>query len=138
MSASPVTNLRNLLLGRRRRSAIPSPAPVPEAGPGEGRASRVEADVLARAEPSDVMRVFETVPPVLAEPLRLVVMENRSYANVAQLLNVPVETVMSRACSARQLLLRRLVEVAENRPATPSSYATGAPAPGPLNLDMTA
>jgi DNA-directed RNA polymerase specialized sigma24 family protein len=135
MSSWPVTILRRLV--PRGRVAIQPAAPTLEE-PGEGGASSVEEDVLATAEPSDVMSVFETLPPVLAEPLRLVVVEERSYASVAEQLNIPVEALMARACSARELLLQRLVEGGEAGPFTPGSFGNGAAAPRPLNFDMTA
>ncbi len=59
--------------------------------------------------------------------LTLVDLEEFSYAEVAEILDIPVGTVMSRLCRARQALKLRLQAVGE-RAASP----TPAPAPAPV------
>ena len=107
--------LRNTYLNRRRAARL-YPAPVPletapdSAGPADGRRAPVEHDVLVRAELRAVLDAFRGLPERYATPLYLTAVEERSYAEVARELGLPIGTVMSRIYRARQLLLSRLAE----------------------------
>lgn len=56
----------------------------------------------------DLLAALRTLTPELREPLLLVVVEQLSYAEAAQVLRIPPGTVMSRISRAR-LLLRRIL-----------------------------
>jgi RNA polymerase sigma-70 factor (ECF subfamily) len=110
------TILRNLQRNRRRDSAIRPQLVMlkgSETDVTEFAATPptdVEREALARAEVDEVLRAFRGLPPAFAIPLHLVAVEDLSYAQVAQILEIPVGTVMSRIYRARRLLLRRLGE----------------------------
>ena len=71
----------------------------------------VEAEVIRRADLRRIAEVYRTLPPVFALPLYLTAVESLSYAEVADILDVPVGTVMSRVYRARRLLMSRLGDV---------------------------
>jgi len=110
------TILHNLHRNRRRDSATrPRLVTLNESATdptalAAGAPTDVEREALARAEVDDVLKAFQGLPPAFAIPLHLVAVEDLSYAQVAQILEIPVGTVMSRIYRARRLLLRRLAE----------------------------
>ncbi len=77
---------------------------------GDWRGVDVERQALNRARLADVVRALRSLPPALAIPLQLVTVEDLAYAQVAEILEIPIGTVMSRIYRARRLLLRRLAE----------------------------
>lgn len=56
----------------------------------------------------DLMAALSRLSPEQREPLVLVCVEQLSYAEVAEALRIPIGTVMSRVCRARQVLRRYL------------------------------
>jgi RNA polymerase sigma-70 factor (ECF subfamily) len=58
----------------------------------------------------DLKSALARLAPEQREPLLLVCVEQLSYAEVAQVMNIPVGTVMSRVCRARAAL-RRFLDV---------------------------
>ena len=107
--------LRNSYLNRRRAACLHPEAALLDLSPAGlqptgGRLRPVEHDVLVRAELQDVLAAFRGLPERYATPLYLTAIEERSYAEVACELGVPVGTVMSRIHRARQMLLARLAE----------------------------
>jgi len=108
------TILHNLHLNRRRDVAARPPLLALDdlddarVDPGADRRVDVERTALARSEVTDVLRAFRTLPPAFAVPLHLVAVEDRSYSQVAEILEIPIGTVMSRIYRARRLLLSRL------------------------------
>ena len=66
----------------------------------------------------DLRSALAQLPPEQREPLLLVCMEQLSYAEVAEVMSIPVGTVMSRVCRARAAL-RRVLD-APARPAAPA------------------
>lgn len=69
------------------------------------RQASVEPDIGLRL---DLLAALRTLTPELRAPLLLVVVEQLSYAETAQVLQIPPGTVMSRISRARQLLRRLL------------------------------
>jgi len=65
-------------------------------------AREVETNILAR----QVLREVQTLPPAQRETLFLVYVEGLTYRETAQLLDVPIGTVMSRLATARETLAR--------------------------------
>jgi RNA polymerase sigma-70 factor (ECF subfamily) len=92
--------LRNLYVNRIRQTKVRGTAEsldvVPEAA----------LMVLPRQEEQvatqDIMRVVERLPEALRSVLLLVTVEDLSYEEVAQVLNIPIGTVMSRLSRARE------------------------------------
>ena len=52
----------------------------------------------------DLLAALATLTPEQREPLLLVCVEQLSYAEVAEVLGVPIGTVMSRVCRGRAAL----------------------------------
>ncbi len=107
--------LRNSYLNRRRAARLhPQLAPLElsptDLQPAAGGLRPVEHDVLVRAELQDVLAAFRCLPERYARPLYLTAVEERSYAEVARELGIPIGTVMSRIHRARQMLLACLTE----------------------------
>jgi RNA polymerase sigma-70 factor (ECF subfamily) len=65
----------------------------------------------------DLLAALSRLSPEQREPLLLVCVEQLSYAEVAEVMNIPVGTVMSRVCRARAALRRDLS--GEEKPAAP-------------------
>jgi RNA polymerase sigma-70 factor, ECF subfamily len=107
--------LRNTYLNQRRtarRHPESGNAPPPMAAT-ESNGSvlfPVEHDVIVRAELRAVTEAFRQLPERYATPLYLTAVRERSYAEVASELSIPIGTVMSRIYRARQMLLASLAE----------------------------
>jgi RNA polymerase sigma-70 factor, ECF subfamily len=111
------TILRNLHLNRRRDiAARPNVVALEELGtehPWDRTMTSAEHTALARTQVADVARALRELPSPLATPLHLAAVEDMPYAAIAELLDIPVGTVMSRIYRARRLLLSRF---ADHRP----------------------
>jgi RNA polymerase sigma-70 factor (ECF subfamily) len=107
--------LRNVYLNRRRAARLHS-VPVPleqaqaEAVFAHGGVRAVEQEVLVRTDVQAVLAAFRSLPERYGTPLYLTAIAQRSYAEVAAELRIPLGTVMSRIHRARQILLVRLAE----------------------------
>jgi RNA polymerase sigma-70 factor (ECF subfamily) len=75
--------------------------------PGDERATPEEALIDAERF-ARVRRLVAALPPRLRDALLLTSSGDHSYAEVAEILDVPVGTLKSRVSDARQLLKRRL------------------------------
>ncbi|NOT33533.1 MAG: sigma-70 family RNA polymerase sigma factor [Candidatus Eisenbacteria bacterium] len=104
------TNLAfSLFRSRKRRPETPI-EPLIEAGMQWG-VEDDPAEHLAHAEQKQrVNAAFETLKPEHQAVLTLRVVQDLSYEEIAQSLNIPVGTVMSRLSRARAELKSRLVE----------------------------
>ena len=122
-SFAPGTNLRawlfrilsNVYLNQRRAAHHhPGPTTIAVSLPGPefngGGLHSVEHHVLVRAELRAVVEAFRQLPERYATPLYLTAVEEKSYAEAASELSIPIGTVMSRIYRARQMLLARLAE----------------------------
>lgn len=105
--------LRNLYLNRRRDAAAhPLVESLDErrgvlAG-GEAPISPVERLALERASLEAVLLALRRLPVRFAVPIYLTAVEQMSYAVAAEVLGVPIGTVMSRIYRGRRLLLASL------------------------------
>ena len=71
-----------------------------------------ESAVAARVLSGDVVRALEALPPEFRLPVLLCDVEDFSYKEIAEIMECPVGTVMSRLFRARRLLQRSLHEYA--------------------------
>jgi RNA polymerase sigma-70 factor (ECF subfamily) len=72
-------------------------------------------DFLAQFDDSEVRRALLTLPEAYRVPLVLLYVEDLSYRELAELLNCPVGTIMSRLHRARKILERELWQCAKQR-----------------------
>lgn len=87
---------------RWRRDAAP---PGDVADPRPNPAQRAEQEAHARA----VLEALQTLPPLYRDVLVLYHYEHRKYVEIAEMLDVPLGTVMNRIFRARQKLKEALV-----------------------------
>ena len=83
---------------------------------------RSEQQTNDRMMLQDVLRAVDALPDEQREVLLLVCVEELSYREAAEVLDVPIGTVMSRLARAR----RRLIEAADDRDAVPRERGQGA------------
>jgi RNA polymerase sigma-70 factor (ECF subfamily) len=98
------TVLRNLFISRRRREQSWQRASFELCGMAQQAPASPPAGFLT---PS-VERAIARLPEAFARVVRLVDLEDYSYADAASLLGIPVGTVMSRLFRARQRLAQDL------------------------------
>jgi RNA polymerase sigma-70 factor (ECF subfamily) len=124
---TPGTNLRAWLLriltnlnidrGRRKQRA-PETQPLEEGDyflynqlqAADGTANADEERVIERLSQDDVVGALSDVPHDFRDVLVLVDIGDFSYADAAQILDVPIGTVMSRLHRARRILKKNLAE----------------------------
>jgi RNA polymerase sigma-70 factor (ECF subfamily) len=87
------TLYREFLRGRRRDSRSSSLEDLP---PGEREPAAEDIDRVARIDAGAVMTTLQTVDEVFRAPLTLFYIEDMSYQEIADTLDVPIGTVMSR------------------------------------------
>jgi len=100
-------------LRRDSRMTVADPADVERAQDAAG--GDPGTDVGLRL---DLLAALRLLSPEQREPLLLVCVEQLSYAEVAEVMRIPVGTVMSRVCRARAVLRRFLN--GEGQPAAPT------------------
>jgi RNA polymerase sigma-70 factor, ECF subfamily len=76
---------------------------------------RLHDDVLAAFQDEEVRRALLALPDAYRVPLVLLYTEELSYRELAELLGIPVGTVMSRLHRGRKILERELWECARRR-----------------------
>lgn len=106
----------NAFLDGRRRDArltIADPVEIARAQDAEGGVEGTDVGLRL-----DLLAALGRLSPEQREPLLLVCVEQLSYAEVAQVLRIPIGTVMSRVCRARQAV-RRFLESPERRGVAP-------------------
>ena len=89
------------------RSRAARPAEVPVDDVLEARLSQ-PANQEARVELGEMLRVLDGLPQEQRQVLLLVALEGMKYEEVAQVLEVPIGTVMSRLSRAREAVRQRL------------------------------
>jgi len=97
--------MRNLWIdtvrSRKRRDKVMAPAE-------EGRDVGVAAEAEGKAELHFLMRALERLPDEQREAVALVMIEGLSYAEAAEVLEIPAGTLTSRLVRGRQALARIL------------------------------
>lgn len=87
---------------------------LPPAGPGAARVvPSAEDSVLGRFKHSEVRKALRELPECFRATVYLADVEGYAYREIADLLNVPIGTVMSRLHRARAQLRQRLTSAAE-------------------------
>jgi RNA polymerase sigma-70 factor (ECF subfamily) len=87
------TLYREFLRGRRRDARSTSLEDLP---PGDGGPLASEVDRVSRIDSAAVMAALQTVEEPFRAPLTLFYIEDMSYQEIADALDVPMGTVMSR------------------------------------------
>lgn len=95
------TLYREFLHGRRRESRAMSIEDLP---PGESEVAAEDVDRAARLDAASVVAALQSVDEVFRAPLTLFYLEDLSYAEIAETLEVPIGTVMSRLSRGKSQL----------------------------------
>jgi RNA polymerase sigma-70 factor (ECF subfamily) len=95
------TLYREFLRGRRRDSRSSSIEDLP---PGEKEPAAEDVDRVARIDAAAVMAALQTVDETFRAPLTLFYLEDMSYQEIAEALDVPIGTVMSRLSRGKSQL----------------------------------
>ena len=84
-------------------------------GEQSGATQSAEQDVLDEFVDSDVKQALESLPEHFRMPVLLADVEGFSYKEIADILDIPIGTVMSRLHRGRKALQKKLWNVAEER-----------------------
>jgi RNA polymerase sigma-70 factor (ECF subfamily) len=105
------TVLRNTFLNDRRsasRHPVDVDSDLVESLPIADADADPERRLLRAAQDADVHAAFEALPAIFREVVWLRDVEDCSYKEIAEILGVPIGTVMSRLSRGRRLLFERL------------------------------
>lgn len=89
----------------RRRMGLQ--VPLPDDVPDHAAAVVEETSALLATPPEVVLEALHELPPELREPLELWVIHNKRYREIADLLEIPINTVGTRIRRARHKLLEK-------------------------------
>jgi RNA polymerase sigma-70 factor (ECF subfamily) len=118
------TLYREFLRLRRRDARVSALDDLPE--PAQESAEPAP-DVLDRMDAQVVLQALEEVEPAFREPLTLFYLREFSYQEIADVLGVPIGTVMSRLSRGKARLRARLVERAKGGNVIPFPSASAQP-----------
>jgi RNA polymerase sigma-70 factor, ECF subfamily len=82
-----------------------------EFAPGVSDAAQPDRTLMAEQIAEAVQRALAKLQPQLAEALILFEVEKKSYADIAEMLQIPIGTVRTRIFRAREFIARRLEPV---------------------------
>jgi RNA polymerase sigma-70 factor (ECF subfamily) len=102
------TLYREFLRGRRRDSRSSSLEDLP---PGEREPAAEDVDRVAKMDSALVMTALQTVDETFRAPLTLFYLEGMSYQEIAEALDVPIGTVMSRLSRGKSQMRTALERV---------------------------
>ena len=134
-SYQPGTNLRAWLfrilntsaINRyRKQAAHPTPSPLPEGEEfylynqirdlsGQELSAGAEEEVLSKYLDEDVFKALNDLPPNFRMAVVLADIEGLSYKEIAEALQIPIGTVMSRISRARRQLQQSLWKYAQDK-----------------------
>ena len=86
-----------------------------DGGVAGGAAPSAEEEVLDQIVDSDIKEALEALPENFRLPVLLADVEGFSYKEIAEIMDVPIGTVMSRLHRGRKALQKRLWELAQDR-----------------------
>jgi RNA polymerase sigma-70 factor (ECF subfamily) len=108
----------NAALNHLRRASPEVPfgddSPEERAGeflPGVSDAAQPDRTLMAEQIADAVQRALAKLQPPLAQALLLFEVENKSYAEIAEMLQIPIGTVRTRIFRAREFIAKRLNSV---------------------------
>lgn len=101
------TLYREFLRGRRRESCVTVREDV-DSEVSDGPA--LEPEAIARLDAERVMVALQEMPAAYREPVTLFYLQDLSYLEIAEILSLPVGTVMSRLSRGKALLRTRLAQ----------------------------
>jgi RNA polymerase sigma-70 factor (ECF subfamily) len=104
------TLYREFLRIRRRSSRVTA---IGDLAPSEQDVPDVDVDVVNRMDAQLVLEALQEVELVFREPLALFYLQDLSYTEIAEILSVPIGTVMSRLSRGKVHLRTRLAEKAK-------------------------
>jgi RNA polymerase sigma-70 factor (ECF subfamily) len=104
------TLYREFLRNRRRDGRVTA---LEDLSPAEQDPPDVEVDLINRMDAQLVMDALHEVEAVFREPLVLFYLQELSYLEIAEILGVPIGTVMSRLSRGKAQLRARLAEKAK-------------------------
>jgi len=120
-SFTPGTNLRawllriltNLNVDRGRKvQRSPQTQPLEEVASAAGEEALETDEVVERLSQDSIVNALSDIPPQFRDVVVLVDIGDFSYADAAQILDVPIGTVMSRLHRGRRALKQHLAEEA--------------------------
>ena len=82
-------------------------------GEASGASPSAEADMLDAFVDTDVIEALESLPETFRMPVLLADVDGFSYTEIAEILDVPIGTVMSRLHRGRNALQKKLWDVAQ-------------------------
>jgi RNA polymerase sigma-70 factor (ECF subfamily) len=106
------TLYREFLRGRRREARATSLEELPA---GADELAAEEVDQIGRLDAADVVTALQSVDEVFRAPLTLFYMQELSYLEIAEVIGVPIGTVMSRLSRGKAQLRARLAAPAASK-----------------------
>jgi RNA polymerase sigma-70 factor (ECF subfamily) len=82
-------------------------------GEVSGASQSAEADMLDEFVDTDVIEALESLPETFRMPVLLADVDGFSYKEIAEMLDIPIGTVMSRLHRGRKALQKKLWDVAQ-------------------------
>jgi len=82
-------------------------------GEASGASRSAEADMLDAFVDTDVIDALESLPETFRMPVLLADVDGFSYKEIAEMLDIPIGTVMSRLHRGRKALQKKLWDVAQ-------------------------
>lgn len=105
------TLYREFLRVRRREGRVTA---LDDLAPADQDPPDVDADVIGKMDAQLVMAVLQEVDLVFREPLTLFYLQDISYLEIAEILGVPIGTVMSRLSRGKTQLRTLLAQKARD------------------------
>jgi RNA polymerase sigma-70 factor (ECF subfamily) len=108
------TTLHREFLGQRRRAAKYSSEPVDEesAGSEESRADEAERQMDGQR----AIELLGALDETYRAPLSLFYLQQHSYREIAEILEIPIGTVMSRLSRGKEMLRKQMTAEASSAP----------------------
>jgi RNA polymerase sigma-70 factor, ECF subfamily len=104
------TLYREFLRNRRRDSRVSA---IEDLAPAQQDPPDADTDIIGKMDAQLVMEALQEVEPVFREPLTLFYLQDLSYLEIAEILGVPIGTVMSRLSRGKAHLRERLAQKAK-------------------------